>query len=262
MVKAGRKAGVYLAMVAAAVLLAASGARAQENMGEDGPHWSYSGPTGPEHWGDLSPAYHLCKDGKRQSPINIKGGKQARLNPLKFQYVETPLRIVNTGHSIQVNAPDGGRLSVGGRSYPLVQFHFHHPAEEEISGQGYAMVAHLVHSDVAGHTAVVAILFKEGEENPFIKVLWDHMPAQKGMETVPSGVRIDLSQLLPATLGYYSFSGSLTTPPCSEGLRWYVLNTPVEVSAAQLAAFAKLYPHNVRPIQARNGREILEPLKK
>jgi carbonic anhydrase len=221
-------------------------------------HWSYSGPGGPAHWGDHDPHFALCKDGKRQSPVNIEEARKADLPPIQFDYKPAPLRIINNGHSIQINYGPGSTITIGGKRYGLVQVHFHRPSEEEIGGKHFEMVVHMVHKDHAGDVAVVAVLLKSGNENPFIQKLWDHLPKEAHKEMVVANVTVNIAELLPANQNYYSLAGSLTTPPCSEGVSWYVLKTPVEVSARQVAAFAKFYPDNARPIQPTNGREILE----
>jgi carbonic anhydrase len=248
----------FFALLLLLMYFAASRASAQEHADDKISRWSYAGPNGPAHWADLSPAYNLCRDGKEQSPINIVRPRLGKLAPLLFSYVPVQLRILDTGHYVQINSPTGGSLSIGGKSYSLVQYHFEQPGEEEIEGHSYSMGAHLVHKDGQGRSVVVAIQFTVGKENPFIQVLWGHLPKHPGMEEVPAGVTFDLSGLLPTSRDYYSYGGSLTTPPCTEGIRWYILKTPVEISAAQLAAMAKLYPHNARPIQPLNGRQVLE----
>jgi carbonic anhydrase len=169
-----------------------------------------------------------------------------------------PLNIIDNGHTVQENYAPGSTLTVGGKSYTLKQFHFHHPSEEHMNGRPYDMVAHLVHSDADGRLAVVAVFLKKGEANTFLDSVWRNIPSEKGKEVAVSSVTINLEDLLPADRGYYTFTGSLTTPPCSEGVTWYVLKHSVSLSGDQLAAFAKLYPNNARPIQPLNGREILE----
>jgi carbonic anhydrase len=225
---------------------------------ETPPHWSYSGQEGPNEWGKLASSYAACSSGKTQSPIDIKDAKKADLPALKFDYNSVPLNIIDNGHTIQVNYPAGSTLTVGKRLYTLKQFHFHHPSEEHVDGHGYAMVAHLVHADAEGHLAVVAVFLKKDKANPFIDLVWQNLPTEKGKALDISGVTLNAKDLLPADHGYYTFSGSLTTPPCSEGVTWYVMKSAVGLSEAQVAAFAKLYPRNARPIQAAHGREILE----
>ena len=222
------------------------------------PHWTYEGKEGPADWGKLDPRFASCSMGKTQSPIDIKGAKPADLPALTFHYQAVPLNIIDNGHTIQINYPAGSTLTVGAKSYTLTQFHFHHPSEEHINGQGYAMVAHLVHADSEGHLAVVAVLLKPGADNPLIATLWKNLPSQKGNAVDVPGVTVDAATLLPADHGYFTYAGSLTTPPCTEGVSWYVLKHQSPVSADEIAAFAKLYPKNARPIQKTNGREIRE----
>jgi carbonic anhydrase len=222
------------------------------------PHWTYEGHEGPINWGKLDPAYAVCASGHAQSPIDIKQAKPAELPELRFAYQSVPLNIVNNGHTIQVNYAPGSTLTVGNKTYTLKQFHFHHPSEESINGRPFDMVAHLVHDDGSGHLAVVAVLFQAGPSNALLDAVWSNIPTQTGKaQNVPS-VSLNVQDLLPRDRGYYTFAGSLTTPPCSEGVTWFVLKNQATLSQAQLAAFAKLYPHNARPIQPANGREVLE----
>jgi carbonic anhydrase len=224
------------------------------------PHWSYTAPNDPKHWAGLDPGFSACSTGHHQSPIDIKNAQKADLPRLKLDYNEVPLSIVDNGHTVMVNYAPGSTLRVGDKVYKLVQFHFHHPSEEHIYGEKYDMVAHLVHSDTDGHLAVVAVLFKSGRANPLLGTLWKDVPVEK--ETVASlaDVSINVKDLLPTNLTYYTFSGSLTTPPCTEGVTWYVLKTSATLSPHQLASFAKLYPANNRPIQPTYQREILESM--
>jgi carbonic anhydrase len=234
------------AFILASVLASVAG-------GEAAHHWAYDGAEGPAHWSGT------CATGKAQSPIDIqaKGASHKKLPALAFNYGPSALHIVDNGHSIQVDVDKGSTLSVGGVRFPLVQFHFHRPAEEEIDGHRSAMVAHLVHRDAEGHLAVVAVPIKDGASNPLVATLWRNLPAQKGHEESPAGVTINPAQLLPANRSYFSYVGSLTTPPCTEGVRWFVLKSPVSLSTAEIGTFAKLYPGNARPVQPVNGREIL-----
>jgi carbonic anhydrase len=220
--------------------------------------WSYKGEEGPDNWGKLDPAFAACSIGQRQSPINIQGAKKSDLPALKFNYNAVPLNIIDNGHSIQVAYAPGSTLTVGGKTYVLKQFHFHHPSEEHVDGRGYDMSAHLVHADEAGHLAVVTVLLRRGGANALIDSVWKNIPAEKEKAVDVPGVTVNVKDLLPADHGYYTYAGSLTTPPCSEGVTWYVLKTPVTISDAQLARFAKLYPDDHRPIQPANHREILE----
>lgn len=251
--------------VAAALLLAPLPSRAQWRT-----PWSYGGARGPDHWAELDAAYAAC-NGKAQSPINIETVRKAALPALKFTFQSAPLRgLLNNGYTIRVNYHDapgtGDVLTVGSERYQLAQFHFHRPSEEKIKGKAYDMVVHLMYQAADGKAAGVAVLLKAGSANPAIQRIWDHMPlAESKMlkdfshqeETVP-GVEIDPAGLLPRNLAYYRYAGSVTAPPCTENVTWFVLKTPVEISAAQIDAFAKLYPHDVRPVQPLNGRLVEE----
>jgi len=221
-------------------------------------HWSYSGAEGPKNWGSIKPEYQTCKIGHEQSPIDIRDAKKQVLPPIQFDYRPATLKIINNGHSIQVNYPPGSFITVGDKKYELKQFHFHHPSEEHVNGKPYDMVAHLVHADPDGKLAVVAVLLHKGSANALIAKIWKNLPTTEGPEAEVPGVEIDPSALLPSNKGYYTFPGSLTTPPCSEAVTWFVLKTPNELSAGEVAAFAKIYAHNARPIQPRNGRTIAE----
>ena len=222
------------------------------------PHWGYTGDEGPAHWSELDPANATCGTGKRQSPIDIENAKTSALPALKLDYKAVPLNIVDNGHTIQVNYPPGSTLSVGGKTYVLKQFHFHHPSEEHVNGDGYDLVAHFVHADADGHIAVVGLLFKTGHANVLIDRIWKNIPTEKDKAVEVAGETLNAKNLLPADLGYFTFAGSLTTPPCSEDITWFVLKTPQSLSSGQLAMFAKIYPNNARPIQPTNGREILQ----
>jgi len=237
-------------LIAAGLLMNAALARAS-----DGHAWQYSGEDGPAHWGNLTPAFALCKLGKEQSPVDIRSAHAAKLDPIVFNYHASQLDIVNNGHTIQANPADAGTIRLAGHDYKLVQFHFHAPSEMEIDGKRFPLVLHLVHQDASGRLAVVALLFTLGQENRTLKPLFENMPAKVG-ETKALPAHVNLADLLPAKRGYFTFTGSLTTPPCSEGVRWLVLEQPVTLSSRQLEAFRKLYPMNARPIQPLNGRQI------
>jgi carbonic anhydrase len=219
-------------------------------------HWSYAGEASPEHWGDLSPDFSACKSGREQSPINITSSVPSDVSPIIFDYKPSVLKIVDNGHTVQVNYDPGSSIRVGDKQYKLLQFHFHHPSEEEIDGKSYDLVAHLVHADTEGHLAVVAVLFSRQQSNPFVETIFAHLPKSKGKEET-ANVTINVADLLPKDRSYYTFPGSLTTPPCSEGVTWFVLKTPVTLSTSELTTFAKIYPNNARPVQALNDRKVL-----
>ncbi len=224
--------------------------------------WSYQGADGPDHWASLDPEYAAC-NGKEQSPIDIQSAQKADLPALRFEYHSGPLQyLINNGYTIRVNyhdAPGSGNfLTVDGKRYQLTQFHFHHPSEEYIHGKPSDMVAHLMHQAADGTVAGVAVLIRTGSANPTVERIWAHMPtAKSGEEQIP-GVSVDPAGLLPRYLAYLTYRGSITAPPCTEGVTWFVLKTPVELSADEIRAFAALYPHDVRPIQPLNGRIVEE----
>lgn len=225
--------------------------------------WSYAGADGPAHWADLDPDYAPCKNGREQSPIDIRNTKKADLAALRFEYKSGPLKyLINNGKTIRVNYHDppgsGNTLIVGDKRYQLTQFHFHRPSEEYIHGKPYDMVIHLMHEASDGKVAGVAVLVKAGNANTTIQRIWDHMPKTEGKEEEIPGVAVDPAELLPPHVAYYMYKGSVTAPPCTEGVTWFVLKTPVDVSSGQIAAFAKLYPHDVRPVQPLNGRVVEE----
>lgn len=218
-------------------------------------HWEYSGKAGAEHWGNLEQDFATCKLGNEQSPIDIRGAKKAKLDPIGFNYVSSAADVVNNGHTIQVDLSSGGSIKLADGEYKLLQFHFHTPSEEKINGKKFPLVAHLVHKNDAGKLAVVALLFKQGKENAALKTVYANLPTEAGSRKSLDG-GMNLGALLPAQRSYYAFNGSLTTPPCSEGVRWQVLKTQIEISKEQLAAFKKLYPMNARPVQPLNGRKV------
>ena len=221
-------------------------------------HWSYSGATGPAKWAKLEKDFAACALGKNQSPIDIPDAEARKgdLPALLFDYRPSPLRIIDNGHTIQVNYAPGSTFSVAGTRYELVQFHFHKPSEEKVSGKGHDMEAHLVHRSKDGKLAVLAVLLDEGKESALIKTLWANLPQTKDKENVVDAVKINALELVPRDKGYYAFAGSLTTPPCSEDVKWFVLKTPMQISADEIARFARSYPMNARPVQELNARDI------
>ena len=221
------------------------------------PHWSYAGDGGPAEWAKLRPDFSTCASGKRQSPIDIRGGVKVDLEPIRFDYKPTGFNVVDNGHTVQANRGGGNTIEVGGRRYELVQFHFHRPSEERINGRQFEMVAHLVHKDPEGRLAVVAVLMDQGKQHPMVQLVWNSLPLEKNDEAL-SPVPIDMSMMLPEDRRYYTYMGSLTTPPCSEGVLWVVLKQPATMSPEQIAVFTKLYPMNARPIQQASGRMIKE----
>jgi carbonic anhydrase len=233
-------------------------ALAQHHGATGGHEWDYAGSKGPASWGALKSDFSTCKVGLQQSPIDIRATTKGQLAPIAFDYARTPLRIIDNGHTVQVNMAPGSGMSIDGVRYELLQFHFHTPSEERIHGKFYPLVAHLVHKSAEGKLAVVALLFKLGKENPLLATVFGALPAKKGVEDVHEAMTIDLASALPHTQGYYNFAGSLTTPPCSEEVNWFVLKTPVEMSPSQLKQFHRLYKHNARPVQPLHDRVVKE----
>ena len=242
-------------VIYATAVLVVSGA-AQEHHPEHS--WDYGDANGPTHWGDLKAEFAPCKTGHHQSPIDIRNPRKADLPPLRFDYKPSPLRIIDNGHTVMVNYAPGSFLYVGGKQYELKQFHFHRPSEEKIDGKGFEMTVHLVHADSEGKLAVVAILLQQGDDNPLVRELWKDLPKEKEKEEILSNIQIDISRLLPSDHGYYTFSGSLTTPPCSEDVTWFVLKHPTTVSAAEIEQFSRLYRNDARPTQPLYDRLVLE----
>jgi carbonic anhydrase len=229
-------------------------------LAQEGVHWSYEGDTGPEHWGSLSPDFAACSKGVEQSPVDIPAS--APLNPadIAFTYQPSAVNIFNNGHTIQVNYDKGSSLTLNGVRYDLVQFHFHAASEHAIGGQEDPMELHLVHRNAQGGLAVVGVLLKSGGENAAYAPVFQNLPPQESQPAPVAGATVDASQLLPAQRTYWRYNGSLTTPPCTEGVRWLVMNTPVELSDAQIAAFTAIFKNDERPVQPLNARTFLVSL--
>lgn len=220
-------------------------------------HWSYTGESGPAHWGELDPRFTGCVTGLNQSPIDIVSTIEAELPPMELDYQAAGVEIVNNGHTVQLNAAPGSTLVLEGDRFELKQLHFHAPSENWVGGKRYAMEAHFVHSDTEGHLAVLGVMFEEGEENPVIAELWKVMPEKTGAMHAPTSP-FDPVNLLPQDRDYYRFNGSLTTPPCTEGVRWLVTKAPLTVSKAQVEAFVSaIHGPNSRPVQDVNARPVL-----
>jgi carbonic anhydrase len=220
-------------------------------------HWDYAGAAGPAAWASLKPEFSLCASGQRQSPIDIRGGLPVDLEPVRFEYQASRFAVIDNGHTVQVNLAPGNAIEVGGKRFELVQFHFHRPSEERIDGRQFEMSLHLVHKDEQGRLAVVALLFEKGPVQPVLQKVWANLPLEKNEEAA-ARVPLELADLLPADRRYYTYMGSLTTPPCSEGVQWIVMRQPVTLAPEQIDIFARIYPMNSRPLQAASGRRILQ----
>jgi carbonic anhydrase len=248
-------------------LLAATGIAASSLFGcssllsaskEKGKSWGYIGKEGPENWGNLSEDFSVCQTGKSQSPVNLQSAIDADLTPLKIDYKDTPLRIINNGHTIQVNYQARSTLILDDEPYELLQFHFHNPSEHKVEGKTLPMELHLVHKSKKGSLAVIGVFLEKGEANPTLQKIWQEIPMKKGSERTISKININASDLLPENKDYYRYFGSLTTPPCSETVNWIVLKEPVEISDSQVQKFAKIFPMNARPVQEVEQRFLLE----
>lgn len=246
-----------LTVVLATCLL--SGAAFAAERGHDThTHWSYEGAGGPQHWAELEEGYRACGDGKNQSPVNLTRFVKGELPPIEFHYQASGDQVVNNGHTIQVNFPPGSSITVAGHTFALKQFHAHAPSEHLINGKSFPLEAHFVHADDAGNLAVVAVMFEEGAANPELEKAWRAMPQHVGEKAVLKD-KVLGTAIMPADKHYYRYNGSLTTPPCTEGVTWLVLKQPVTASREQIERFARIlhYPNN-RPVQPLNARFVLE----
>jgi carbonic anhydrase len=222
------------------------------------PHWGYEGENGPEHWGDLTHEYATCSTGEAQSPIDITNAQPFNLVDIEFHYQPSALNILNNGHTIQANYNTGSYIIFKEQRYNLIQFHFHHPSEHTLDGQAFPMEVHFVHSNAEGKLAVVGVLLTEGiNDNAAFAPVWEHAPAEETRVTTIDGVTIDANAMLPSSRLFYTYNGSLTTPPCSEQVRWLVLTTPATLSEAQISAFSAIFELNARPVQPLNNRYLL-----
>jgi carbonic anhydrase len=230
------------------------------------PVWHYEGAEGPANWGKLSPTFAACGEGRSQSPIDISKPTRGTTPELRTAFPAAELRIahhehvadgINNGHTIQINYPSADTLTLGGASYQLVQYHFHSPSEHTVDGKHFPMEMHMVHKSAGGKLAVVGVFIAEGVHNKAFDPVWANLPAQKGVETHYPAVTVDVDALLPTARTSYRYDGSLTTPPCSEGVNWIVMTTPIQLSSEQVQAFTRRIKDNNRPVQMLNGRTIL-----
>ena len=233
----------------AGALLFGTGAYAQ-------PHWGYEGEHGPEHWGSLDPGFAVCSNGREQSPIDLTGAEQEGLSEIIFEYAPSPISILNNGHTIQVDYQAGSGIVLDGTRYGLVQFHFHHRSEHTVDGADFPLEMHMVHADADGALAVVGVLVEEGGANEALAPVFRQMPGEAGPAAMVEGT-VDAAALLPGRRTTWRYAGSLTTPPCSEGVSWLVMTEPVTASRGQIEAFKALFPVNNRPVQPLNGRRLV-----
>jgi carbonic anhydrase len=220
------------------------------------PHWTYYGEEGMDHWGMLSHSYMTCETGSHQSPVDITMSSEHQAPArLQFHYRTADLQAMHNGHSIQVRVSSGNELHVNGRTYQLMQFHFHEPSEHHIEGKSSPFEIHLVHRDRAGHIVVVSLLAELGPGHPVVSTLWSSLPMYAG-ESAPSR-QLELSTLIPNNLHHFAYHGSLTTPPCTEGVQWIVMKEKISIAQAQIDQFVALVGHNARAIQPIHDRRVL-----
>lgn len=253
-----RKLLKLLALTGASSAVGLSSISLKKAMAADGISWGYVGEGSPEQWGELSSAYAACRTGSQQSPVDLQGAIGADLGTVEISYQPIPLSILNTGRTIQVNAPAGNRINLDGENFDLLQFHFHDPSEHTVEGRSYPMELHFVHANAKGELAVLGVFLEEGEENISLDPVWKAMPIQKTEAQTISGSHVDIAKLLPNDRSVFRYFGSLTTPPCSEIVKWVVFQEPIQISAAQVAKFKEIFPFNARPVQPLERRFILQ----
>lgn len=220
-------------------------------------HWDYVGKHSPEHWGEMKKEFSLCSKGTMQTPINIVPTEDVELIPLGFDYHTASTDVINNGHTVQVNIAKGSSVTIDGEAYELKQFHFHTPSENNINGEKFALEGHFVHAAKDGSLAVVAVMFSEGEENKILSKIWEKFPLKLNHNETLELSADDIKNILPANKDYYKFMGSLTTPPCTENVKWNVFKTSMTISKEQVKQFFDTFGHtNNRPIQATNNRKI------
>jgi len=253
--QAARVAAAAKAKKAAAAKAAAIAAAPPPRA--NGTHWAYEGEYGPANWSKINSDWAVCGNGKRQSPIDIRDGMKVELEQIAFDYKPSAFSVTDNGRTVQVTMGGGNYITVGNRMYELQQFHFHRPSEERINGRGFEMVIHLEHKDSEGKLAVLSLLLERGKPQPVIQTVWNNLPLEK-RDTASPAIVLDPNDMLPQRRDYYTYMGSMTHPPCTEGVLWLVMKEPVQASPAQMALFSRLYPLNARPIQPGSGRMIKE----
>ncbi|MCP5099759.1 MAG: carbonic anhydrase family protein [Chloroflexi bacterium] len=221
-------------------------------------HWGYEGEGAPEHWADLEADYAVCGTGVEQSPIDLTNASVEELTDITFNYEETAVNILNNGHTVQINYDEGSSIEVNGTIYNLLQFHFHAPSEHAFDGSLVAAEMHLVHQSADGAYAVIGVMIQEGAENAAFAPVWAHLPAEVAEAETIDDVTVNASELIADQLTYYSYSGSFTTPPCTEGVSWFVLTAPIEMSADQISAFSHIIDDNNRPLQPLGERLLTQ----
>lgn len=233
-------------------------APAAEHAEAHPPHWGYEGENGPAHWGELDSSFAACAQGMEQSPVDIASPSAEDLANIVFTYQPSTLRVLNNGHTVQANYDAGSYMELDGHRYEVLQFHYHAPSEHTINGQSFPAEFHIVHKDAENKLAVIGLIVTPGAENAALAEMVANLPAEESPETVIAGATVDVAALLPVAQTTYRYPGSLTTPPCSEGVSWLVMTTPIELSASQIAAFEAVHVGNNRPLQPLHGRALVE----
>jgi len=233
---------------------------------EGAPRWGYEAAEGPAKWGALSPQWAVCGGGHSQSPVDIEKTVKANLPEMRAEFKPAALKIIhhehmadviNNGHSIQVNYTEGDTLKVGDEQFELLQYHFHSPSEHTVGGKHYPMEMHMVHKSAGGKLAVVGVFIEEGQHNAAFDPIWSNLPKSQSTEYHLENVKVDVNNLLPAKKTTYRYDGSLTTPPCSEGVKWIIMTTPIQLSARQIEAFRAVMKGNNRPVQQLYRRSVV-----
>ncbi len=247
-----------VALVSVMALALSSVACTSSDVKNDKVSWGYTGDTAAIHWGDLSSEFATCKTGKEQSPIDIRPTQDIAQSDIQFDYQTSSMSILNNGHTVQVNFDEGSSINFKGTQYNLLQVHFHTPSENLLMGESYPLEAHFVHASKDGKLAVVAVLVSEGAGSDFIQKVVDHMPASKSDVQKVAGVSLSGLDFIPSQNGHFGFKGSLTTPPCTEGVQWLMMKAQTTASKAQIDALHAVMHDNNRPVQPLNGRTINE----
>ena len=226
----------------------------------DKEHWSYEGDGGPAHWGELKEEFATCKTGGMQSPVNIPSNSESSEDGPVISYSTKPFSVIDNGHTVQANLEEGNTITLEGKKYSMKQIHFHSPSENQLNGKSFPLEGHIVHKAEDGSLAVVGIFFDsaaDAKENPVLNKIWAHVPAEKEKDHKVEGEMLDLTMIFPEERSMFRFDGSLTTPPCSEGVKWNVFEGVTKIPAQQIEAFKKHYSNNARPVQDLHGRKIL-----
>lgn len=253
---------ISLSLSAIATMVLTTGCANQHNMEHKNTHeahWDYTGEHSPAHWGEMKKGFAMCSKGKMQTPINISPTEDIDIDPLEFNYTTGATDLINNGHTVQINVASGSSVTIDGKEFELKQFHFHTPSENNINGKKFPLEAHFVNVAKDGQIAVVALMFEEGATNPILEKIWSKFPLEVNHKEPIKLSADDINALMPANQDYYKFMGSLTTPPCTENVKWNVFKISMNISKEQVKKFYNVFGHsNNRPLQDINNRVISE----